>query len=46
MMKAKIIKFIGFSGSGKTTLIEKIVTKLSDNGVKVATVKHMCTVLI
>lgn len=40
MMKAKIIKFIGFSGSGKTTLIEKIVTKLSDNGVKVATVKH------
>ena len=40
MLKNKIIKFIGFSGSGKTTLIEKIVKKLSDNGVKVATIKH------
>ena len=39
-MSTKIIKFIGFSGSGKTTLIEKIVKKLSDNGVKVATIKH------
>lgn len=39
-MKTKIIKFIGFSGSGKTTLIEKIVRKLSDDGIKVATVKH------
>lgn len=40
VMKTKIIKFIGFSGSGKTTLIEKIVKKLSDDGVRVATVKH------
>ena len=39
-MNRKIIKFIGFSGSGKTTLIEKIVKKLSDEGVNVATVKH------
>ena len=39
-MNRKIIKFIGFSGSGKTTLIEKIVKKLSANGVNVATLKH------
>ena len=39
-MNIKIIKFIGFSGSGKTTLIEKIVKKLSDDGVRVATIKH------
>ena len=39
-MNPQIIKFIGFSGSGKTTLIEKIVKKLSDEGVRVATVKH------
>ena len=39
-MKNKIIKFIGFSGSGKTTLIEKIVRKLTDEGISVATVKH------
>ena len=39
-MRKKIIKFIGFSGSGKTTLIEKIVKKLSDEGVSVATIKH------
>lgn len=36
----KIVKFIGYSGSGKTTLVEKIVKKLSDEGVKVATIKH------
>ena len=40
IMKTRIIKFIGFSGSGKTTLIEKIVNKLSDEGIKVATIKH------
>ena len=39
-MKTKIIKFIGYSGSGKTTLIEKIVKKLCDEGVRVATIKH------
>ena len=39
-MKNKIIKFIGYSGSGKTTLIEKIVKNLSDEGIKVATIKH------
>lgn len=39
-MRKKIIKFIGFSGSGKTTLIEKIVKKLSNDGIRVATVKH------
>ncbi len=39
-MSIKIVKFIGFSGSGKTTLIEKIVKKLSDEGMKVATIKH------
>ena len=39
-MNAKIIKFIGFSGSGKTTAIEKIVRKLTCDGVKVATIKH------
>ena len=39
-MSIKIVKFIGFSGSGKTTLIEKIVKKLSGEGVRVATIKH------
>ena len=39
-MKNKIVKFIGYSGSGKTTLIEKIVKRLSSEGIKVATVKH------
>ena len=36
----KIIKFIGYSSSGKTTLIEKIVKKLTDDGIRVATIKH------
>ena len=40
LVKTKTIKFIGYSGSGKTTLIEKIVKKLSDEGVRVATIKH------
>ena len=39
-MNRKIIKFIGYSGSGKTTLIEKIVKKLSSEGIRVATIKH------
>ena len=39
-MKRIIVKFIGYSGSGKTTLIEKIVKKLSSEGIKVATIKH------
>lgn len=36
----RIIKFIGYSGSGKTTLIEKIVKKLTNDGIRVATIKH------
>ena len=39
-MDIKTVKFIGYSGSGKTTLVEKIVKILSDEGLKVATVKH------
>lgn len=39
-MDIKIIKFIGYSGSGKTTLIEKILKKLSSDGIRVATIKH------
>lgn len=39
-VKPKIFRFIGYSGSGKTTLIEKIVKKLSNDGIKVATIKH------
>ncbi len=35
-----IFGICGFSGSGKTTLIEKLIPRLSANGLKVLVVKH------
>lgn len=35
-----IVSFVGHSGSGKTTFIEKLIPRLTDDGVKVAVIKH------
>lgn len=39
-MTKKVFGFAGWSGSGKTTLIERVITHLSGNGVRVALIKH------
>jgi molybdopterin-guanine dinucleotide biosynthesis protein B len=38
----KLISIVGLSGSGKTTLVEKIITELSQKGLRVGTIKHSC----
>lgn len=38
--KPVLIAISGVKNSGKTTLIEKLIPRLSDKGLKVATVKH------
>lgn len=35
-----VVGFVGWSGSGKTTLLEQVVGRLTDAGVRLATVKH------
>ena len=35
-----VISFVGHSGAGKTTLIEKLIRRLSKDGLSVATIKH------
>jgi molybdopterin-guanine dinucleotide biosynthesis protein B len=35
-----IVGFVGSSGSGKTTLLEQVVGRLTEAGVRLATVKH------
>jgi len=35
-----IVGFVGSSGSGKTTLLEQVVGRLTDAGIRLATVKH------
>jgi len=35
-----IVSIVGFSGSGKTTILEKLVSVLTADGVKVAIIKH------
>jgi molybdopterin-guanine dinucleotide biosynthesis protein B len=39
-MKPKIITIVGKSNSGKTTLLEKLITRLTDRGYKIGSVKH------
>ena len=39
-MSIPIIIFTGYSGSVKTTLIEGVVRKLTEKGIRVATIKH------
>lgn len=36
----KVLAFTGYSGSGKTTLLEKLITRLSADGVDLAVIKH------
>lgn len=38
--KPVLIAVSGVKNSGKTTLIQKIIPKLKENGLKVATIKH------
>ena len=41
MKKGKpVISIVGKSGSGKTTLLEKVIKKLKEGGIRVATIKH------
>lgn len=35
-----VISFVGYSNSGKTTILEKVISKLKDNGIRVAYIKH------
>jgi molybdopterin-guanine dinucleotide biosynthesis protein B len=35
-----ILGFVGSSGSGKTTLLEQVVSRLGDQGVRLAVIKH------
>ena len=37
-----IVAIVGKSGSGETTLVEKLVAHLSQQGIKVGTIKHSC----
>jgi molybdopterin-guanine dinucleotide biosynthesis protein B len=34
------VAFVGHSGSGKTTFVEKLIARLTDQGVRVAVIKH------
>jgi len=36
----KIIGFAGYSGSGKTTLLEKVIPLLTEQGLRIAVIKH------
>src|SRR5512140_3109449 len=39
-MSPPVFIFVGHSGSGKTTLIERLLPELTDQGLRVATIKH------
>lgn len=39
-MPIPVICFVGASGSGKTTIIEKVIRRLVDRRLRVATIKH------
>jgi len=39
-MMAPIVSIVGRSNSGKTTLVEKLVARLSAEGLRIATIKH------
>jgi molybdopterin-guanine dinucleotide biosynthesis protein MobB len=40
MQKPAILAFVGHSGSGKTTIIEKVISNLKSEGLRVGTIKH------
>jgi len=40
MGSPKLLAFVGKSGSGKTTLVEKLISNLSEKGLKVGAVKR------
>ncbi|MBM6867370.1 cyclic pyranopterin monophosphate synthase MoaC [Collinsella tanakaei] len=37
---APALAFIGYQNSGKTTLVEKVITRLTQRGLRVGTIKH------
>lgn len=39
-MNTPILQVVGYSGSGKTTFIKKLIEKMSENNINVATIKH------
>ena len=39
-MSQRVFGFAGWSGSGKTTLIERVISHLAGNGVRVSLIKH------
>lgn len=39
-MSKKVFGFAGWSGSGKTTLVERVISRLAGEGVRVSLVKH------
>ncbi len=39
-MKIPVLSFVGRSGTGKTTLIERLIPRLRERGIRVATIKH------
>ncbi len=40
-MKTNIITIVGKSNSGKTTLIERLISRLTERGYKIGSVKHV-----
>ncbi|MBM6618783.1 molybdopterin-guanine dinucleotide biosynthesis protein B [Bacillus sp. RD4P76] len=36
----KVLQVVGFQNSGKTTLVTKLIHKLTEEGIKVGTIKH------
>ncbi len=39
-MNIPILQVVGYSGSGKTTFIKKLIERMSENNINVATIKH------
>ena len=39
-MSVPVLAIVGFSNSGKTTLVEKLIAALSQQGLRIATIKH------
>lgn len=38
--QAPVVAFVGYQNSGKTTLVEKVISRLTQRGVRVGSVKH------
>jgi len=39
-MSVPVLAIVGYSNSGKTTLVEKLIAALSQQGLRIATIKH------